>query len=57
MKVKTDSFRSWNKGGIIDITNGKVWEIIYDFDHIDKKSIFKHILKIHGIDESVIRLF
>ena len=57
MKVKTDSFRSWNKGGIIDITNGKVWEFIYDLDHIDKKSIFKHILRIHNIDESVIRLF
>ena len=57
MKVKTVSFRSWNKGGIIDITNGKVWEFIYDFDHIDKKSIFKHILRIHGIDDSVVRLF
>ena len=57
MKVKTGSFRSWDKGGIIDITNGKVWEFIYDLDHIDKKSIFKHILRIHYIDESVIRLF
>ena len=57
MKVKTGSFRSWDKGGIIDITNGKVWEFIYDLDHIDKKSIFKHILRIHYIDESEIRLF
>ena len=57
IKVKTKSFRSWNQGGIIDITNGKVWKFIYDFDHIDKKSIFKHILRIHDVDESVIRLF
>ena len=57
IKVKTESFRSWNQGGIIDIRNGKVWKFIYDFNHIDRKGIFKHILRIHNIDESVISLF
>ena len=56
-KISTESFRKWNKGGIIDITNGRVWKFYYDFKHKSKKEIFKHILEIHDIDDSVVSLF
>lgn len=57
MKLKTESFKEWNTGGIIDITNGMVWNFHYDFKHKSKKEIFKYILEIHSIDDSVVRLF
>jgi hypothetical protein len=56
-KLMSEDFREWYKGGIIDITNGKVWRFTYDFNHIDKRSIFKHILEIHNVHEKVVRLF
>lgn len=55
--LKPENFKKWKKAGIIDITNGKVWRFKYDFNHMDKRSILKHILKVHNVHEKVIRYF
>ena len=54
-RIAKNDEKQWNNS--LDIRNGKVWKFIYDFNHIDRKGIFKHILRIHNIDESVISLF
>ena len=50
-------FITWNKGGIIDITNGCVYQLTFDFESVNKQIILNHILEIHNFDSEVIEYF
>ena len=56
-KIDMNRFITWNKGGIIDITNGCVYQLTFDFESVNKQIILNHILEIHNFDSEVIEYF
>lgn len=52
--VNYSDYIEWYKAGIIDITNGKVYNFVFDFNNKSKTDVIRHILSVHNFNEHII---
>jgi hypothetical protein len=54
LHVSYPEYKEWCKAGIIDITNGKVYNFEFNFETKTKIDVIRHILTVHDFNDDII---